>query len=195
MIWFKNVIGISLFIITICEGLSYKNIISGCNSQCTLDDVEDFPCWVRNKEFFEKVLIGGFRNYISTQGKRYIVEDDPDFDIFTKESIESMNNVKRVGYVDEHKVIDKSVISKVVMVLMEDVKNLVSDTDFINNKSLPLDIVCPDGCEAKYDSYMWLSILSIVVNCIFVLSYFILMNIKEKLDLKEYSEKEYVIVQ
>uniref|UniRef100_A0A0K0DU71 Col_cuticle_N domain-containing protein n=1 Tax=Strongyloides stercoralis TaxID=6248 RepID=A0A0K0DU71_STRER len=180
---------------TIICGDSYREPIVGCNSHCTLDNKNDITCWRKNLDFFEKILVGQFRNYISTQAKIYTIESDPNFDIFINQSINSMDAVKRSGYEDEHKVINKNVITSVVKILMEDVKKLTSNKNFLNDTSLPLDTICPNGCEVNYNLYFVLSIISIVFNVIFVISYFILINIKEKLDLIEYNEKEYVISQ
>uniref|UniRef100_A0A0K0FU34 Plasmodium vivax Vir protein n=1 Tax=Strongyloides venezuelensis TaxID=75913 RepID=A0A0K0FU34_STRVS len=176
------------------SGNTQNDIITGCNSHCTLDNKNDISCWIKNLEFFEKILVGQFRNYISTQSKRYILESEPNFDKFINESIITMDAVKRSGYEDEHKVINKDVITSIVKILMEDVKTLTSNKNFVNDTSLPLDTVCPTGCEANYNVYLGLSIGSIILNVFFIVAYFVIMNVKERLDLMEYNEKEYAMV-
>ncbi|CEF69809.1 Hypothetical protein SRAE_2000445500 [Strongyloides ratti] len=186
----KYTLAFSLYLISIISGNLYKESITGCNSHCTLDDINDINCWRNNLQFYGKILVGQFRNYVSTQAKIYTIESDPNFDVFINKSIDSMDAVKRSGYEDEHKIINKSVITDVVKVLIEDVKKLTDDKNFLNDKNIHLDTVCPTGCEVNYNVYLGLSIASIILNVLFVISYFILMNIKERLDLIEYNEKE-----
>jgi hypothetical protein len=148
--------------------LNFNNFTGGCSTHCKRED-ENLDCWMNTLHYYEKILLGIMRRYVTIQINRAIWDANndhsTDYEWRRKESIRRMSLLPQPKNLDANKAIGERVLRQVITPLMQNAKDEATDIIY-RSKKPPKSLHCPRACERHWDPFMWLFLGSCAVTVI-----------------------------
>ncbi|KAI1699142.1 hypothetical protein DdX_17521 [Ditylenchus destructor] len=151
------------------EGLEHyaNNITHGCTTHCTVTSDKNLECWLGTLAYFEKVLLGTMRRYITVQVNKAMWYHNhnvtTDYDAMKNESVHRISHLPRPFLKDANRAIHRDTIQHIVNSLVENAKAFAQQT-IHHFDDPPKNLHCPRACEKHWDPFLWLFCGSCVVT-------------------------------
>ncbi|KAE9547555.1 hypothetical protein FO519_009233 [Halicephalobus sp. NKZ332] len=154
--------------VTLAEGESKSDLITGCSSHCTLDFDKDLSCWNKTLNFYNHILVTQLRNYVATQISRanWSLNKNYNFNYSAAAdaTIAHMKSIAPGNIEDEDGLIKPADYESIVRSLMTNVQS-ETEKQFIQGKNQKdMTIECPIICEHGWDPFFWMFFISAGCN-------------------------------
>ncbi|CAG9537069.1 unnamed protein product [Cercopithifilaria johnstoni] len=133
-----------LSLVSVSEGETHVEFLEGCSSHCSSKFDENLSCWNKTTQFFNKILLGAFFRYVTTQ----------------KSIDRIMEYMERNYFNNDSVILTTELINRTIMAFVS------TAFETIKTKKQFTLLPCPKGCERPSNFWLSSTFISLLLSAI-----------------------------